>query len=80
MTLGMFSPQQLDKIVQDTIGKEDIPSDHKTAVVATFDSNGAKVAVVFHKDSSIGEWQFVGAVQHTWEGDNSAAGKVIFSR
>lgn len=73
----------IDKTVKESIVNGDIPKDAKVAGVGVIDSNGIKVVVVAelldqtkHANTSI---KIKGIFEHDWDGNNSAAAKLVFS-
>jgi hypothetical protein len=71
--LTIFSPEQLNKLVADTLPPA---SEHRIAVVGTVDRNGTQVVAGFTSES--GNWRFEGAYRHEWTGDDSVAGRIMF--
>lgn len=76
--MTLFSQDQLDKLVADTI-PADLPEGHTSAIVGTVDQTGAQVVIGFKKDAVGGTWQAQGAFEHTWAGDNQVGAKLIYS-
>lgn len=72
----IFSPQQLQQIVNQTIPTS-VPADHKYAIVVGADQTGAKVVARFK--NSGGNWEFQAAAEHDWSGANSVGAQVIMS-
>jgi hypothetical protein len=73
---NIFSPEQLDKVIKETIPAE-LPANHTNAIVGTVDKDGAKVAAHFAFKED--RWILEGAYQHDWHGDDRAGGRVIYS-
>lgn len=71
--LSLFGPEQLQKIVADTLPPAE---EHKIAVVGTVDRNGSQVVAGFTSEN--GRWRFEGAYRHEWSGDDSVAGRIMF--
>lgn len=74
----IFSPQQLSDIVSSTLAASAVPDGHKNAVIAGVDQDGAHVVAAF-KLGSKDQWEFNGAFEHTWEGDNQVGASLIYS-
>jgi hypothetical protein len=72
-----LSEQRLAQIVNQTI-PSNLPNGHKNAIVGTVDQNGAQIVAGFHVGHD-NNWEFDGAFQHTWTGDNVGSAKVIYS-
>lgn len=73
----IFSPAQLDEVINQTI-PQNLPAGHKNAIVATVDTNGAKVAALFALGDS-GHWQVKAAGEYDWNGDKKAGAELIDS-
>lgn len=74
---------KIDDIVKKNIESGEIPKDAKMVMVGTFDFEGVKLAAVVelldkekHPDKSL---KFKAIFEHEWDGNDSAAGKIIFS-
>lgn len=72
---GIFSPEQLDKIVNETLPQDE---DKSHAVVFGIDQDGAKVVASF-KRSPDSIWTLQAAAQHEWSGDNKVGGKLVLA-
>lgn len=77
MSAMMFSNDALAKAVGDTLST--MPPEHHNAVVTTVDDKGIEVVAGFKKDTQHGSWQFTGAFQHAWTGDNTVGIKAAVS-
>jgi hypothetical protein len=67
----MFSPQELAKIVQQTV-----PADRTKAIVLDVDANGLAVVVQLVKDKN---WEIQAVYTRDWAGDQNAGARVIYS-
>jgi hypothetical protein len=74
MNVSIFSPEQLEQIIQRTLPAT--PANHSHAVVATVDQNGAQVVASFKRTS---HWELQAAAQHEWSGDDSVGARVLLS-
>ncbi len=74
--MTIFSPQQLDSIVQQTLPS--VPEGHTNAVVGTVDQKGAQVVAVF-KLGDDNRWTASAVARHEWSGDNEVGGSIIYS-
>lgn len=75
---SIFSPEQLAKIVNETIPSE-LPNGHTNAIVGAVDQTGAKVVASFSLDQKQ-RWQLRGAWDHEWEsGNDTVGGQVLVS-
>lgn len=75
--MNLFSPEQLNKIVAETLpAPVDMPAGHRSAVVATVDQHGIDVVVGFQLTGS-GKWRLAGAYQHAWTGGDAVGAKLI---
>jgi hypothetical protein len=69
----------INQYVRDEIAKENIPSDARLALIGTVDNRGARiVAAVQISNTEKLKVSVASVFEHTWEGDNTAAMKVIF--
>jgi hypothetical protein len=79
MSTTMFSPAQLDKIINETI-PDATNAGHTNAIVLGVDQTGAQVVAHFQVDES-GNWtlnaEAVG--RHTWSGDNEVGARVALA-
>jgi len=73
MTLGIFSPEQLDKIITETL-PPDMTATH--AVVGAVDQNGVRVVASFKKTT---HWELQAAAEHEWTGENKVGAKVLLT-
>lgn len=73
----VFSPQQLQQVIEETIPKN-LPDGHKNAIVGTTDTNGVRVVAGFTlgKDDN---WSIQGAFVHSWGGGNEVGAQLLFS-
>lgn len=76
--MNIFSPDQLAKIVKETLPDQSNQGDHN-AVVASFDQTGAKVVASFTRQHGSATWKFQAAAEHDWNGDNSVGANVLLS-
>lgn len=74
----IFSQAQLQSIVDDTLKATAMPEGHKNALVATVDQSGAKAVGIF-KLGKGDNWQFQGAFEHDWTGENKAGASLMYS-
>lgn len=76
-TTTIFSPAQLDQIINETIPAA-TDYTHTNAVVFGVDQAGAQVVAHFVL-SAEGNWELDtdGVARHTWSGDNQVGAKVI---
>jgi hypothetical protein len=74
---NFLSDAEIDKIVQQTI-PQNTDASHSNAIVATVDTDGAKVVAHFQKDVKNG-WQLDAdaVAEHDWTGDNSVGAQVV---
>lgn len=70
----VFSPEQLNQIVQDTLPTDVTPGEK--VLVGAVDQHGVKVVAAFTWKGDL-NWELQAAVQHDWDGDTKAGGKVI---
>jgi hypothetical protein len=71
----------IDKIVKDEIAKGAVPTNDKWVLIATYDNDGTKILAAANfkiKDDKI-KVQTQAIWSHDWDGNDSIAGKVIFS-
>lgn len=73
----IFSPQQLQQIVSQTI-PQNLPDGHKNAIVGTVDQDGAQVVAGF-KLGQNDHWEVTGAFRHQWSGENEVGASIIAS-
>lgn len=71
----IFSPSQLTALVTSIL--PELPAGHTNAVVATVDTSGVKLIAGFSKDNN--RWQFNGAFEHDWTGENKLGANLIYS-
>jgi hypothetical protein len=69
----IFSPEQLTKIVNETLPKDQTASH---VVVGSIDQNGVQVVASFKKDAT-SKWELQAAARHDWSGSNEVGAKVI---
>lgn len=70
----------VSKYVKDELDKDNIPSNSRLALIGTVDNNGARIVVaatIFNKEKI--NVKIASAFEHEWDGDNTAAMKVIFT-
>jgi hypothetical protein len=74
---SIFSPEQLNKIVAETLPTDAKPNEK--IVVGTVDQHGVQVVASFkntvHSDGL--NWELQAAARHDWTGDNSVGAKVL---
>lgn len=75
MTNTLFAPDQLAKLVAETLPADGKPGEK--VIVATVDATGAKVIASFNKQIGGADWDFQWATQYAWTGDVQTGGKVI---
>ena len=74
-----FSPDQLKRIVSETLPQAVGPAHHNAVVVAV-DQAGAQVVASFTRPAWEGAtWAVQAAVAHQWTGDTTAAARVVLS-
>jgi hypothetical protein len=82
LTLGhrgtaLFTADRLDAIVRETVTPE-LDATHAIVVVGAVTSEGVKAALVFHRQTPIGDWRLEAAFLHNFEsGENQAGARVI---
>lgn len=74
-TPTLFSPDQLQKLVAETLPSDAQPGEK--VIVATVDATGAKVIASFNKQVGAADWSFQWATQYTWKGDVQTGAKII---
>lgn len=74
--MSLFTQQQLDQIVSETIPAA-TDATHHNAIVGTVDATGAQVVASFTRDEGSAEWEIQAVARHDWSGDNEAGAKVI---
>lgn len=75
---SIFSSEQLDKIVADTMPADAKPGEK--VVIGTLDQHGAQVMASFklQKNEFGGpSWELQAAARHEWTGENSVGAKVL---
>jgi hypothetical protein len=75
--VSIFSPDQLQQIVNETIPTE-LPAGHRNAIVAGVDQTGASVVAGFTLGAG-DVWAFQGAFRHEWTGENEVGARLIAS-
>ncbi len=77
MATGIFSPEALAKIVNDTIPAEQPGDTHNFVLVGGVDQTGAQIVARFEK--ARGKWTLdADAVwHHNWTGDNTVGAQVL---
>jgi len=74
-----FSPDQLKRIVSETLPQA-VGPDHHNAVVVGVDQAGAQVVASFTRPAWTGAtWAVQAAATHAWTGDTTAAARVVLS-
>ena len=68
---------KIDKIVRDEIEKSNIPLSATLAIVGTIDSHGTKIMAAVKLGKNL---KVVSIWEHNWDGNDSIAGKLIFTR
>lgn len=76
MTATIFSPEQLNAIVKQTLPQ--VPDNHTNAIVGTVDQHGVQAVAVF-KLGAYDRWMATGAIRHNWDGENDIGGSLIYS-
>ena len=74
---GMFSPEELRRIIATTVEPE-MDDKHTVTGVGAITSDGIKAALVFRRHTTFGEWRLEAAFEHDWPGDNKVAGQILF--
>lgn len=75
MKANIFSPEQLDKIVTETLPADAGPG--TKVVVGAIDQHGAQVVASFKSSLDGTGWELQAAARHDWNGDNSVGAKVL---
>lgn len=75
MTTSIFSPESLQKLVDESLPKDAGPNDH--VVVGTLDETGAQVVAGFTFHESKATWELQAAARHDWGGNNEVGAKVL---
>ncbi len=75
--MTIFSQDQLDKIVSETIPQE-TDHNHTNAVVFGLDQTGAKVVAHFERDEASGKWALTAdaVAAYDWTGNKSVGAHV----
>lgn len=76
MSMNIFSPEALAKIINETIPLN-TDKTHTNAIVAGIDQHGAQVVARFEKQGSAWVLDGDAVVRHDWSGDNSVGARVI---
>lgn len=78
MSTTIFSPDQLAKIVNETIPADDPQDNHKFALVGGIDQDGTQVVARFRKTHDDSWTLDANAVwRHEWSGDNKVGAQVL---
>lgn len=75
MKTSIFSPEALDKIVNETIPSTPNATDFHSYVVGGIDQDGAQVVALLKFSDD--KWEVSAAARHNWTGDNSVGAKVL---
>ena len=75
MSTSIFSPEQLDKLVNETLSETGVTSTN--AVVGTVDKDGMQLTAAFSWEQSRATWKLEGVVRHNWTGDNEVGAKLL---
>jgi flagellar hook assembly protein FlgD len=73
----MFSNDQLQKLVSETLPVVTSPEGHQNALVGTVNDEGVQVVVALKRNTEHASWEVQGGYKHTWDGDNQAGAKVL---
>ena len=78
MSTSIFGPEELKKIVTETLPQDDPQDQHNFALVGGIDQTGAQVVARFkrnHKD----KWELEAdaAWHHDWSGDDKVGAQVL---
>lgn len=76
--MNIFTPQQLQKIIDDVIPAADPKDEHSFVLVGGVNRDGAQVVARFEKDFKRG-WSLGtnAAWEHDWTGDDHVGAKVL---
>jgi len=76
MPATIFSPEQLDVLVKNTLPEDARPGEK--IIVGTVDQEGVQVVVGFRKGfGASGSWDLEAAARHEWDGSNSVGAKIL---
>lgn len=73
----MFSQEELDKIIKETL--PELPADRHSAIVGTVDNTGVGVVAKFTKETTTQTWELDLAVKRNWNNGFNLGTKVIWS-